>query len=162
MMQLPPFLIPNKSAQPSRNSPSSSASSSASTQQQQSATELAESDQFKFIKNLNSLCGHGFWFSVGVSIAHISRIASAPVGSGAVIVLAGFLLIVQPKNPTPYLLSMRRISGLLMLVGTAIAFWDALWLFATLPLGVAVWVVPLWQFLVPLCLSIAIVWRWQQ
>lgn len=157
-MQLPPFLIPNKSAQPSRNSPSNSAS----TQQQQSPIELEESDQFKFIKNLNSLCGHGFWFSVGVSIAHVSRIASAFVMLVAAILFAGFLLVAKPKQPTPYLLSMRRISGLLVVLGSAIAFWDALWLFATLPLGVAVWVVPLWQFLVPLCLSIAIVWRWQR
>lgn len=155
-MQLPSFLIPNNSAQPSRNSPSSSVS----TQQQQSTTELAESDQLKFLMNLNSLCGHGFWFSVGVSIAHISRIVSTPVMLVAVILFAGFLLVAKPKNPTPYLLSMRRISGLLVVLGAAVAFWDAAWLFATLPLGVAVWVVPLWQFLVPLCLSIAIVWRW--
>lgn len=157
-MQLPPFLIPNKSAQQTRNSPSNSVS----TQQQQSAIELEESDQLKFIKNLNSLCGHGFWFSVGISIVHISRLASAPVGSGAVLLFASFLLVAKPKNPTPYLLSMRRISGLLLVLGSAIAFWDAAWLFATLPLGVALWVVPLWQFLVPLCLSIAILWRWKQ
>jgi hypothetical protein len=82
---------------------------------------------------VNSLCGHGFRFSVGVSIAHVSRITSAPVGSGAVFLLAGFLLGVRPKNPTPYLVSMRRISGLLLIVGVFIGFWDSAWPLANLP-----------------------------
>jgi Na+/pantothenate symporter len=54
----------------------------------------------------------------------------------AVILVAGFLFWVKPKNPTPYLLSMRRISGLVVIVGTIAAFWDAAWLLANAPLSV--------------------------
>jgi hypothetical protein len=108
---------------------------------------------------VNSLCGHGFWFSVGVSIAHVSRITSAGAGSGAVFLLAGFLLGVRSKNPTPYLLSMRRISGLLLIVGVFIGFWDSAWLLANLPLGVGFRLIPLWKLGTMVGLSAALLWR---
>lgn len=127
--------------------------------QQPQLPDLEESDQLRFLKNLNSLCGHGFWFSVGLSIAHVSRITSVPVGSGAVFLLAGFLLGVRPKNPTPYLLSMRRISGLLLIVGVSIGFWDSVWLLATLPLGVGFGLIPLWQLGAMVGLSVVLLWR---
>jgi hypothetical protein len=144
-MQLPPFLIP-KPPNPSVAPP---------------PLQLAfveESDQHRFLKNLNSLCGQGFWFAVGLSIAHVSRIVRAPVMLVAVILLAGFLFAVKPKNPTPYLLSMRRISGLVVIVGTIVAFWDAAWLLANLPLnlGFGFGVIPLWQLAVIVGLSVAL------
>jgi len=122
-MQLPPFLIPKPQNPPVAPSP-------------QQLPELEESDQLRFFKNLNSFCGQGFWFAVGLSIAHISRIFSAPVMLVAVILAAGFLFWVKPKNPTSYLLSMRRISGLAVILGTIAAFWDAAWLLANAPLSV--------------------------
>jgi hypothetical protein len=122
-MQLPPFLIPKP-----LNPPVSP--------QQPQLPDLEESDQLRFLKNLNSFCGQGFWFAVGLSTAHVSRILSAPVMLVAVILVAGFLFWVKPKNPTPYLLSMRRISGLAVIVGTVAAFWDAAWLLANAPLSV--------------------------
>ena len=123
-MQLPPFLIPkpqNPAAPPS---------------QQPQLPDLEESDQLRFLKNLNSFCGQGFWFAVGLSIAHVSRILRAPVMLVAAILAAGFLFWVKPKNPTSYLLSMRRISGLAVIVGTIAAFWDPAWLLANAPLSV--------------------------
>jgi hypothetical protein len=122
-MQLPPFLIPKPQNPPVSSSP-------------QQLPELEESDQLRFLKNLNSFCGQGFWFAVGLSVAHISRILRAPVMLVAVILAAGFLFWVKPKNPTSYLLSMRRISGLAVIVGTVAAFWDAAWLLANAPLSV--------------------------
>jgi hypothetical protein len=144
-MQLPPFLIP-KPQNPTV------------AQQQSQLPEIEESDQFRFLKNLNSLCGQGFWFAVGLSIAHISRILSAPVMLVAVILAAGFLLAVKPKNPTPYLLSMRRISGLVVIVGTAVAFWDAAWLLANMPLvvGFGFRVTTVWQLGVIVGLSVVL------
>jgi hypothetical protein len=124
-MQLPPFLIP-KPQNPTVAPPS----------QQPQLPELEESDQLRFLKNLNSFCGQGFWFAVGLSTAHVSRILSAPVMLVAVILAAAFLFAVKPKNPTSYLLSMRRISGLAVIVGTVAAFWDAAWLLANAPLSV--------------------------
>jgi len=124
-MQLPPFLIPKP-----QNPPVSPAS------QQPQLPDLEESDQLRFLRNLNSFCGQGFWFAVGLSIAHVSRILSAPVMLAAVVLIAGFLFVVKPKNPTPYFLSMRRISGLAVIVGTVVAFWDAAWLLANAPLSV--------------------------
>jgi hypothetical protein len=76
-----------------------------------------------------------------------------------VFLLAGFLLGVRPKNPTPYLLSMRRISGLLLVVGVFIGFWDSAWLLAMLPLSVGFGLIPLWQLGVIVGLSAALLWR---
>jgi hypothetical protein len=120
--------------------------------------EVEESDQFRFLKNLNSLYGQGFWFAVGVSIAHISKIIHTPVMLVAVILVAGFLFAVKPKNPTPYLLSMRRISGLVVIIGAIVAFWDAAWLLANLPLnlGFGFGLISLWQLAVIVGLSVAL------
>jgi hypothetical protein len=121
-MQLPPFLIPKP-----LNPPVSP--------QQPQLPDLEESDRLRFLKNLNSFCGQGFWFAVGLSTAHVSRMLSAPVMLVAAVLAAGFLFGVKPKNPTSYLLSMRRISGLAVILGTVAAFWDAAWLLANAPLS---------------------------
>lgn len=148
-MQLPPFLIPKPQNPPVAPQPLQ-------------LPELEESDQFRFIKNLNSLCGQGFWFAVGLSIAHVSRIVHTPVMLVGVLLFAGFLFSVKPKNPTPYLLSMRRISGLAVIVGTLAAFWDAAWLLATLPLNVGFGAILLGQLVAIVCLAIALVWGWSR
>jgi Na+/proline symporter len=83
----------------------------------------------------------------------------------AAILAAGFLFWVKPKNPTPYLLSMRRISGLAVIVGTVAAFWDAAWLLANMPLSVGFGLIPVWQLVVivgvsvMLLLLVALLWR---
>ncbi|MEG5048265.1 hypothetical protein [Microcoleus sp. B4-C1] len=153
-MQLPPFLIP-KPQNPPVSPPS----------QQPQLPDIEESDQLRFLKNLNSFCGQGFWFTIGLSIAHVARILSAPVMLVAVILVAGFLFVVKPKNPTSYLLSMRRISGLAVLIGTMAAFWDVAWLLANMPLSVGFGLTRVWQLLVivgvavMLLLSVALVRR---
>jgi hypothetical protein len=146
-MQLPPFLIPKP-----QNSPLSPPS------QQPQLPELEESDQLRFLKNLNSFCGQGFWFAIGLSIAHVARIVGAAVMLVAVILVAGFLFSVKPKNPTPYLLSMRRISGLAVIVGTVVAFWDVAWLLANVPLsvGFGFGLIPVWQLVVIVGVSVAL------
>ena len=144
-MQLPPFLIPKP---PTRPVP----------QQESQLPELEESDRLRFLKNLNSFCGQGFWFAVGLSIAHVSRILSAPVMLVAVILVAGFLFSVKPKNPTSYLLSMRRISGLAVIVATVAAFWDAAWLLANMPLsvGFGFGLIPVWQLVAVVGVSLTL------
>jgi hypothetical protein len=91
-MQLPPFLIP-KPQNPPVAPPS----------QQPQLPDLEESDQLRFLKNLNSFCGQGFWFAVGLSIAHVSRILSAPVMLVAVILVAGFLFSGKTEKPNALL-----------------------------------------------------------
>lgn len=144
-MQLPPFLIPKP---PTRPVPP----------QESQLSELEESDQLRFLKNLNSFCGQGFWLAIGLSIAHVARVLSAPVMLVAVILVAGFLFSVKPKNPTSYLLSMRRISGLVVIVGTIAAFWDAAWLLANMPLsvGFGFGFIPVWQLVVIVGVSVAL------
>ncbi len=146
-MQLSPFLIPKP-----QNLPVSPPS------QQSQLPELEESDQLRFLKNLNSFCGQGFWFAVGLSIAHVSRIVGAPVMLVAAVLVAGFLFVVKPKNPTSYLLSMRRISGLAVIVGTIAAFWDVAWLLANVPLnvGFGFGLIPVWQLVAIVGLSLAL------
>ncbi|MEG3874207.1 hypothetical protein [Microcoleus sp. Z1_B5] len=144
-MQLPPFLIP-KPQNPPLSPPS----------QQPQLPDLEESDQLRFLKNLNSFCGQGFWFAIGLSIAHVARIVGAPVMLVAVILVAGFLFVVKPKNPTSYLLSMRRISGLVVIVGTIAAFWDVAWLLANMPLSVGFGLIPVWQLVVIVGVSVAL------
>ena len=156
-MQLPPFLIPKP---PTRPVP----------QQESQLSELEESDQLRFLKNLNSFCGQGFWFAVGLSIAHVSRIVGAPVMLVAAVLVAGFLFVVKPKNPTPYLLSMRRISGVAVIAGTIAAFWDAAWLLANAPLsvGFGFGLTRVWQLVaivglsLALLLLVALVRRWMR
>jgi len=153
-MQLPSFLIP-KPQNPPLAPPS----------QQPQLSDLEESDQLRFLKNLNSFCGQGFWFAVGLSTAHVSRMLSAPVMLVAAVLAAGFLFGVKPKNPTSYLLSMRRISGLAVILGTIAAFWDAAWLLANAPLSVGFGLIPVWQLVVivgvsvMLLLFVALLWR---
>ena len=144
-MQLPPFLIPKPQNPPV-------------VPQQPQLPDLEESDQLRFLKNLNSFCGQGFWFAVGLSIAHVSRVLSAPVMLVAVVLVAGFLFVVKPKNPTSYLLSMRRISGLVVIVGTIAAFWDAAWLLANMPLsvGFGFGLIPVWQLVLIVGVSVAL------
>jgi hypothetical protein len=144
-MQLPPFLIPKHQHPPVSPSP-------------QQLPELEESDQLRFLKNLNNFCGQGFWFAVGLSIAHVSRILRAPVMLVAVILVAGFLFVVKPKNPTSYLLSMRRISGLAVILGTIAAFWDAAWLLANAPLsvGFGLGLTRVWQLGAMVAVSVAL------
>jgi hypothetical protein len=146
-MQLPPFLIP-KPQNPPLAPPS----------QQPQLPDLEESDRLRFLKNLNSFCGQGFWFAVGLSIAYVSRILRAPVMLAAAILAAGFLFWVKPKNPTPYLLSMRRISGLAVIVGTVAAFWDAAWLLANAPLsaGFGLGLTRVWQLGAIVAVSVAL------
>jgi hypothetical protein len=146
-MQLPPFLIP-KPQNPPLAPPS----------QQPQLSDKEESDQLRFLKNLNSFCGQGFWFAVGLSTAHVSRILSAPVILVAVVLIAGFLFVVKPKNPTPYFLSMRRISGLAVIVGTVVAFWDAAWLLANAPLsvGFGLGLTRVWQLGAMVAVSVAL------
>lgn len=158
-MQLPPFLIPKPQTPPV-----------APPSQQPQLPDLEESDQLRFLKNLNSFCGQGFWFAVGLSIAHVSRIISAPVMLVAVILVAGFLFWVKPKNPTSYLLSMRRISGLAVIIGTTAAFWDVAWLLANAPLslGIGFGLTRVWQVvavvgvLVALMKLVALLRRWMR
>jgi hypothetical protein len=84
----------------------------------------------------------------------------------AAVLAAGFLFWVKPKNPTPYLLSMRRISGLAVIVGTIVAFWDAAWLLANAPLSVGFGLILVWQLVlivgvaVTLLLLVALQRRW--
>jgi hypothetical protein len=152
-MQLPPFLIPKPQNPPLAPS------------QQPQLPDLEESDELRVLKNLNSFCGQGFWFAVGLSTAHVSRILSAPVMLVAVILVAGFLFCVKPKNPTSYLLSMRRISGLVVILATVAAFWDAAWLLANMPLSVGFGLIPVWQLVVivgvsvMLLLLVTLLWR---
>lgn len=132
-MQLPPFLIPKL-----QNPPAPTASG-----QQQAIVK--ESNRTRFLGDLSGFCGFGFWFFCGASVAHLSRIVSAPIVLVASILLGGFLMVVKPENPTTHKLSMRRISGLLAILGTAVAFWDSAWLLATKPLAVTFGLIPLWQ-----------------
>ena len=158
-MQLPPFLIP-KPQNPPLSPPS----------QQPQLPELEESDQLRFLKNLNSFCGQGFWLAIGLLIAHMARIVGAPVMLVAAVLVASFLFVVKPKNPTPYLLSMRRISGLAVIIGTIVAFLDVAWLLANVPLsvGFGFGLIPVWQLVVivgvsgALLLLIALLRRWMR
>src|SRR6476469_4031714 len=112
-MQLPPFLIPKPQNPPVSPQPSQ-------------LPDLEESDQLRFLKNLNSFCGQGFWFAVGLSIAHVSRILSAPVMLVAVI------------------------------VGTIVVFWDVAWLLANMPLSVGFGLIPVWLLVVIVGVSVAL------
>ena len=107
--------------------------------------EVKPSRQSRFILSLYRLGLYGFWFGIGVSAANITRLFPngwivylALMGSAA-----GYLMLVKPADATEEMLSLRRISGLALVVSLA-ALWDGLIVTANLPITIGFWVFPAW------------------
>ncbi len=87
---------------------------------------------------------------MGVAAANITRLFK----SGCIVYLAlmgsaaGYLMLVKPADATEEMLSLRRISGLALVV-SVVALWDGLIVTANLPITIAFWVFPAWL----VCLS---------
>lgn len=56
---------------------------------------------------------------------------------------AGYLMLVKPADATEEMLSLRRISGLALVV-SVVALWDGLLVTANLPITIGFWVFPAW------------------
>lgn len=112
--------------------------------------EVKPSRKSRFILSLYKLGLYGFWFGVGVAAANITRLFP----NGWIVYLAlsgsaaGYLMLVKPTDATEEMLSLRRISGLALVVSIA-ALWDGLIVTANLPLTIGLWVFPTWL----VCLS---------
>lgn len=112
--------------------------------------EIKPSRKSRFILSLYKLGLYGFWFAMGVAAANITRLFP----SGWIVYLAlmgsaaGYLMLVKPADATEEMLSLRRISGLALVV-SVVALWDGLIVTANLPITIAFWVFPAWL----VCLS---------
>jgi hypothetical protein len=88
---------------------------------------------------------YGFWFASGVGAANITRLFP----NGWVVYLAlsgsaaGYLMLIKPTDATEEMLSLRRISGLALVI-SVVALWDGLIVTANLPLRIGFWVFPAW------------------
>ncbi len=98
-----------------------------------------------FILSLYKLGLYGFWFASGVGAANITRLFP----NGWVVYLAlsgsaaGYLMLIKPTDATEEMLSLRRISGLALVI-SVVALWDGLIVTANLPLRIGFWVFPAW------------------
>jgi hypothetical protein len=114
------------------------------------AIVVKPSRKSRFILSLYKLGLYGFWFGIGVGAANITRLFP----SGWIVYLAlmgsaaGYLMLVKPADATEEMLSLRRISGLALVV-SVVALWDGLIVTANLPITIAFWVFPAWL----VCLS---------
>jgi uncharacterized membrane protein len=61
---------------------------------------------------------------------------------------AGTIMLVKPADATEEMLSLRRISGLALVI-SVVALWDGLIVTANLPITIGLWVFPAWL----VCLS---------
>ncbi|PHJ59562.1 hypothetical protein VF14_08780 [Nostoc linckia z18] len=89
---------------------------------------------------------YGFWFALGVSACHFSRLL---VGGWIIyfalkLSIAGWLLLIPPEDPTQETLMLRRLSGLAMAL-SVIAFWDILVTALSNPITLGYWILPTWQ-----------------
>jgi uncharacterized membrane protein len=104
----------------------------------------------RFILSLYKLGLYGFWFGIGVGAANITRLFP----SGWIVYLAlmgsaaGTIMLVKPADATEEMLSLRRISGLALVI-SVVALWDGLIVTANLPITIGLWVFPAWL----VCLS---------
>ncbi len=109
------------------------------------AIEIKPSRKSRFILSLYKLGLYGFWFGIGVGAANITRLFP----SGWIVYLAlmgsaaGYLMLVRPTDATEEILSLRRISGLALVV-SFVALWDGLIVTANLPITIGFWVFPAW------------------
>jgi hypothetical protein len=107
--------------------------------------EIKSSRKSRFILSLYRLGLYGFWFGIGVGAANITRLFP----NGWIVYLAlsgsaaGYLMLVKPTDATEEMLSLRRISGLALVV-SVVALWDGLFVTANLPITIWLWVFPAW------------------
>jgi hypothetical protein len=104
------------------------------------------SKRLKMMKLVHFGSAYGFWFSLGVSAAHFSRLL---VGGWIIYIalklsIAGWLLLIPPDDATQETLMLRRLSGLAMALSIA-AFWDVLFMALSNPITLGYWILPTWQ-----------------
>ena len=109
------------------------------------AIVVKPSRKSRFILSLYKLGLYGFWFGIGVGAANITRLFP----SGWIVYLAlmgsaaGTIMLVKPADATEEMLSLRRISGLALVI-SVVALWDGLIVTANLPITIGLWVFPAW------------------
>ena len=109
------------------------------------AIVVKPSRKSRFILLLYRLGLYGFWFGIGVGAANITRLFP----NGWIVYLAlsgsaaGYLMLVRPTDATEEMLSLRRISGLALVI-SVVALWDGLLVTANLPITIGFWVFPAW------------------
>ena len=113
------------------------------------AIVVKPSRKSRFILSLYRLGLYGFWFGIGVGAANITRLFP----NGWIVYLAlsgsaaGYLMLVRPTDATEEMLSLRRISGLALVI-SVVALWDGLLVTANLPITIGFWVFPAWLMVI--------------
>lgn len=104
------------------------------------------SKRLQMFKLVHFGSAYGFWFALGVSAAHFSRLM---VGGWIIYValklsIAGWLLLIPPEDASQETLMLRRLSGLAMGL-SVVAFWDVLFTMLSNPITLGYWILPTWQ-----------------
>lgn len=117
------------------------------SQPQPQQAEHKPSRQYQLYQSLAHGSLYAFWFSLGLTIAHLARLAAAlMIYMVFVAVVGSFLWLYQPESATEETLSLRRLSGLAVFLSLT-AYWDGVLTLANLPIYLGVAVIPLWQLL---------------
>lgn len=116
-----------------------------------------ESRKLRLIKLLSNWNAYGFWFCLGLTAANFTRFIphSWVVYVAIKASLAGYLILVKPKDASPETIALRRINGLALSV-SVVAFWDVAVLVAILPISIGNWILPLWLCMVATVAAILI------
>lgn len=126
---------------------------------EQKEPAIVESPKLKNLQSLDRLGWYGFAFCSGITLAHVVRISRAWILYLPTLLVGAYLMFIRPNNVTDSDVSLRRIGGVCLVLGTLIAWWDAIALLFHSPIVLSWWlfnlVLPMWLVVLAVLLLIA-------
>lgn len=117
------------------------------------------SPKLKQLQGLKRAATYGIWFCTGITLAHVVRITGAWILYLPALLVGGYLMLLRPADATDSDMSLRRVGGLCLVLGTVVAWWDAIALVAKSPIVLSWWlfnlVLPFWLVLLGVVLLVA-------
>jgi hypothetical protein len=105
--------------------------------------ELKKSQKLTIIEGINRWSAYIFWFSLGITVAHISRLFGTWVLFLIFILsVSGYLMLITPESSETNIY-LRRACGLAVFL-SFVAYWDSWMQIAILPITIGTWILPLW------------------
>ena len=108
--------------------------------------EIKTAEKTRLVKNLRNWAIYTGCFSGGLFLAFLPRLnLGLWIFYGiAKISIVGYLIAVNPVGATEESLSLRRLAGLAVIVSVLGGHWDGMQLFASKPMLLGGWILPLW------------------
>ncbi|MDJ0800013.1 MAG: hypothetical protein QNJ51_24930 [Calothrix sp. MO_167.B12] len=104
---------------------------------------IHQSQKLANIEGINRWSVYIFWFSLGVTVAHVSRLFGTWILFLVFILsVSGYLMFITPEGDESNIY-LRRACGLAVFL-SSVAYWDALIQIAVLPITIITLILPLW------------------